>query len=300
MITPVLKNLAKKEQAMISNNRLLNVLFSITSALLLAVDIQGFSPTNPATSIRPKWRTPFCSRPVAIKQHLLLNLYSDDNYSANVLYTQEAVEKTKGSVASGLIAIVLATLFTVTPLSPLQPANAYDASDYASDAVETVVKSLKDANGDENQIFRTYENIADIITEGKGVGGIVNYRGVTLERGFVSDEDTSIYNPGLTLLTEGEKNTLVKSIVDSRQTALNKNQWSEKNQLAYEYLKSQLDPYHMTELKGYLRIFPALVGLLYVAVLATQQFARDLFPVAYVGAVVAIFVPAILLVWGAQ
>ena len=130
---------------------------------------------------------------------------------------------------------------------------------------------MKDAAGNPDQTFQAYENIADIITEGKGVGGVVNYKGVTLERGYIADEDTSIYNPGLTLLTESEKNLLVDSLMKSRQAGIDKNQWSEKNQLAYEYLKVKLDPLHMTELKGYLSIVPVLVGVAYLAVLAVQQ-----------------------------
>ena len=199
-----------------------------------------------------------------------------------------------------LASTILVVALTLAPLAQQSAANAYDASDFASDAVEKVIKSLKDADGNQDQIFQTYENIADIITEGTGVGGTVNYKGVTLERGYVADEDTSIYNPGLTLLTEGEKNQLVDAIIQSRQTGINKNQWSEKNQLAYEYLKYQLDPYHMTELKGYLKIVPALVGVLYLVVLGVQQFARGLFPVAYIAAVLAIVAPAILLAGTAQ
>ena len=123
---------------------------------------------------------------------------------------------------------------------------------------------------------------------------------MTLDRGFIADEDTSIYNPGLTLLTETEKERLVESLMQSRQAGLAKNQWGEKTQSAYTYLKFQLDPLHMTELKGYLKVAPFLMGVLYLGVLAIQQNARDLFPVAYIGAVVAIAAPAILLLLTAQ
>lgn len=68
---------------------------------------------------------------------------------------------------------------------------------------------------------------------------------MALERGYVADEDTSIYNPGLTLLTESEKERLVEAIVNSRQGGLKQGQWNENNQFAYEFLKEKLDPFHM-------------------------------------------------------
>ena len=82
-------------------------------------------------------------------------------------------------------AVVAASLM----LHPL-PSPAYDPSDYASQTVQEALKSLKDASGDSQLTFKAYENIADIITEGKGVGGSINYKGVQLQRGYIADEDT--------------------------------------------------------------------------------------------------------------
>lgn len=273
-----------------------NLLAGISIVLSLRGKVHGFMtpPTNVANSLpRTFGRT---SRQVSS-----LDLYNPKNSENNDVMSNEFNKKMTATNAVASVALITALTFSPLP-SSLSSSNAYEAltSDFASDAVEDVVKSLKESNGNQDKVFQTYENIADIITEGKGIGGVVNYKGVTLERGYVADEDTSIYNPGLTLLTEGEKNKLVDAIMQSRQTAIDKDQWSEKNQLAYEYLKLKLDPYHMTELRGYLRIVPALVGVLYLAVLGVQQFARDLFPVAYIGAVLAIFAPAILLVLSGQ
>ena len=58
---------------------------------------------------------------------------------------------------------------------PTTAAQAYVPSDYASDTVQTVVSDLKQASGNEQATFKVYETIAGIITEGKGVGGMVNY-----------------------------------------------------------------------------------------------------------------------------
>ena len=120
--------------------------------------------------------------------------------------------------------------------------------------------------------------------------------GVQLERGFVSDEDTSIYNPGLTLLTESEKERLVEAIIENRKMGLSGGQWSENNEFAYEFLKGRLDPLHMYELSGFLKFVPAYGALVYLVVLAIQQNVRSLFTPAYIGGVVAFFAPIVALV----
>ena len=74
-----------------------------------------------------------------------------------------------------LLAASLALTIATTALQPISAANAYVPSDYASDTVQTVIGELKQAAGNEQATFKAYENIAGIITEGKGVGGMVNY-----------------------------------------------------------------------------------------------------------------------------
>jgi len=176
------------------------------------------------------------------------------------------------------------------------PGNAYEPTDFASETVTQVVDSLKRSAGNIEDTFNTYTDIAAIITEGKGVGGAINYKGVQLERGYVADEDTTIYNPGLTLLTESEKERLVEAVIQNRQVGLQKNQWSENNEYAFDFLKEKLDPFHMVELRGYLSIVPIYGAVLYLATLAIQQFARDLFPVAYIVGAIAFFGPIAALI----
>ena len=65
--------------------------------------------------------------------------------------------------------------------------------------------------------------------------------GVKLNEGFVADEDTTIYNPGLTLLTSSEKYRLVNAVVDNRQIGLSTQHWSENNEYAFDFLKQKLD-----------------------------------------------------------
>ena len=70
---------------------------------------------------------------------------------------------------------VVATTVWMAASFPLLPVSAYDTSDYASETVQEVLQSLKTSSGNEDATFKTFENIAGIITEGKGVGGMVNY-----------------------------------------------------------------------------------------------------------------------------
>lgn len=144
--------------------------------------------------------------------------------------------------------------------------------------------------------FKAMEAINDIITEGKGVGGSVGYNGVRLERGYVADEDTTIYNPGLTLLTESEKTSLVDAMIANRKGNVASNTWSQDNEYAFDSLKTRLDPLHMVELKGYLKFLPFLGGAMYLVALGVQQFARGLFEVAYVVSALVVFIPIFIFI----
>lgn len=117
-----------------------------------------------------------------------------------------------------------------------------------------------------------------------------------MDRGYVADEDTSIYNPGLTLLTESEKERLVEAVIDARKVGLQQNQWSENNEFAFGFLREKLDPFHLVELSGFLKIVPVYAGILYLGVLAVQQLARDAFQIAYLVGVAFFFLPIIALI----
>ena len=112
----------------------------------------------------------------------------------------------------------------------------------------------------------------------------------------MSDEDTSIYNPGLSLLTESEKDTIVNAVIQNRKENISKNTWNKDNEFAFDFLKTKLDPLHMVELKGYLGILPFYGAVLYLVALAVQQFARDLFAPAYIISAIAVFLPILVLV----
>ena len=113
----------------------------------------------------------------------------------------------------------------------------------------------------------------------------------------MSDEDTSIYNPGLTLLTESEKERLVSAVIENQKVGLKQNQWPENNEFAYDFLKTKLDPLHMVEVRGYLGVLPFYAAVVYGATFAAQQILdRELFPVAYGMAAVSVFFPIFALV----
>eukprot|EP00977_Amphora_coffeiformis_P015864 scaffold4761_cov205-Amphora_coffeaeformis.AAC.4 len=76
----------------------------------------------------------------------------------------------------------VALLFT-SPSSPHTTALAYDPSDYASETVQSTIKALEDSAGNSVETYKVFEEMNSIITEGKGVGGAINYKGIQLERG---------------------------------------------------------------------------------------------------------------------
>jgi len=88
--------------------------------------------------------------------------------------------KPHNSIKSASLAIAIAsTQLLFSPLSsPSSAAFAYnyDESDkYASETVTNVVTKLQSSAGDVDATFNTLEEVAKIITEGKGVGGTLTY-----------------------------------------------------------------------------------------------------------------------------
>eukprot|EP00529_Nitzschia_sp_RCC80_P042554 CAMPEP_0113503210 /NCGR_PEP_ID=MMETSP0014_2-20120614/34021_1 /TAXON_ID=2857 /ORGANISM="Nitzschia sp." /LENGTH=271 /DNA_ID=CAMNT_0000398159 /DNA_START=38 /DNA_END=850 /DNA_ORIENTATION=- /assembly_acc=CAM_ASM_000159 len=236
----------------------------------------SMTPMTPTSKTRPS------------SSHRSIHPYSATRRMSSMDHTETKAERSRpesSSSSSMLPSMVVAGAIWMSVVSGITAsadvANAYYASDYASETVQTTVKDLKAAAGNVDETFKVYENVAGIITEGKGVGGMVNYQGIQLERGYVADEDTQVYNPGLSLLTESEKERLVDAVIDARKVGLTNGQWSENNEFAFQFLREKLDPYHMQELSGFLKFAPFYAAILYVGVLGVQQFARGAFQVAY-------------------
>lgn len=205
---------------------------------------------------------------------------------------------TTTSIAAASVALA-ASMFLVAVVDDDRAAMAYRPDDYAGDAVANAVIMLREssssgdaANG--NDVGRAFDEINSIIREGKGVGGTINFQGVNLERGYVANEDTTIYNPGLTLLTESEKERLVEASVLARNGLISRDAWTSENQISFEYIREKLDPYHTYELSGYLRNAPLYVGIAYLLAIGTQLFLRGIFPVAYFVLVFLTILPALV------
>ena len=103
----------------------------------------------------------------------LLPLHSHENEQHTSF--QNNINKPQSKLTAATLALAIA-MSSASPLT-INPSvsNAYDPNDYASETVTAAVQSLKDSTGDTKATFSTFESIAEIITEGKGVGGSINY-----------------------------------------------------------------------------------------------------------------------------
>ena len=84
-------------------------------------------------------------------------------------------KSTNNAVKQTTLAVSLAIALAAGTATTALPANAYIPSDYASDTVQTAIQDLKSSSGKNEETFKVYESIAAIITEGKGIGGQINY-----------------------------------------------------------------------------------------------------------------------------
>lgn len=133
------------------------------SALALTCICQDAAAFSTATTSR---RTTFVVFPSSSPRQ-----YTSSRLSALLKANNDENESSKNN-RNPLLAAGLALSIATTALNP---ANAYVPSDYASDTVQTVISELKQASGNVDATFKVYETIAGIITEGIGVGGMVNY-----------------------------------------------------------------------------------------------------------------------------
>ena len=94
-----------------------------------------------------------------------------------VSYASSNLARLAASVGLGI------TLLFASPSFPHTTALAYDPSDYASETVQSTIKALEDSAGNSVETYKVFEEMNSIITEGKGIGGAINYKGIQLERG---------------------------------------------------------------------------------------------------------------------
>ena len=96
----------------------------------------------------------------------------DQNIIASHHVSQPPLTKQISSIA---IATFISLSTATTMIAPSSIAHAYEPTDYASETVTQAVQSVKKAAGNAELTLQEFENIAEIITEGKGVGGSINY-----------------------------------------------------------------------------------------------------------------------------
>jgi hypothetical protein len=203
--------------------------------------------------------------------------------------------------------ILVAALSLATTTAAASATINDNGADYASTTITQVISQLQSSTNAKST-YSILEEISKIITEGKGIGGTITYNsGIRLGDGVqITDEDTTIYNPGLTLLTASEKDNLVSAMIHNRNIGLSilpptdgasgVGGWSAENESAFQYIKGLLDPLHMHELSGYLSILPYWGGILYLVAIFVQKNVRDVFPLVYGLCAAGIFVPILILI----
>jgi hypothetical protein len=139
--------------------------FIVLVTVLSATQTGAFSPSSFSSQAKSNLKTSFGS----------LSLNAHDRKQNTSTSNKNNTAKQQPNLAAASLALTIA----IASASPLvvNPAisNAYEQTDYASETVTASVQSLKDAKGDTKATMSTFESIAEIITEGKGVGGNINY-----------------------------------------------------------------------------------------------------------------------------
>ncbi|GMI43585.1 hypothetical protein TeGR_g6631, partial [Tetraparma gracilis] len=138
-------------------------------------------------------------------------------------------------------------------------------------------------------LLETFESLGSLISSGADVGGSVSFLsnpGMSSVSSFDTGEDSSIYNPGLSLLSDDEKQALVASL-----RSLHNNPLLDKPlETDRAYLLSLLDPLRLSSLAPYLHVLPLAAAGAYSLALAAMVFAREVFPALYVGIAAAALV----------
>lgn len=100
---------------------------------------------------------------------------SNGKQESKSTYLQMKQQDKAESFRNGIAGILTASAIVVSTIGfNTDTAFAYDDSDNDVDTVSNVVQSLKYAQGDAAASFKVFESINDIITEGKGVGGMIS------------------------------------------------------------------------------------------------------------------------------
>jgi hypothetical protein len=234
------------------------------------------------------------------------SINNDEHYQALPPHNNDPSYASTNLAKQTTIILVAALSLATTTAAASAAINDGGGDDYASTTITQVISELQSSTNAKST-YSILEAISKIITEGKGIGGTLTYNsGIKLGDGVqITDEDTTIYNPGLTLLTASEKEHLVSAMIHNRNVGLSilpptdgaiGGGWSAENESAFQYIKGLLDPLHMHELSGYLSILPYWGGILYLVAIFVQKNIRDVFPLVYGLCAAGIFVPILILI----
>mmetsp|Transcript_2776 Transcript_2776/g.5775 ORF Transcript_2776/g.5775 Transcript_2776/m.5775 type:complete len:237 (+) Transcript_2776:22-732(+) len=200
--------------------------------------------------------------------------------STNTVLRAERPEQR--SFASALLPAVAAASIALSLPLPVPAADDYDA-------VSSSVSALRSTAGKPKESLGAMREVYEIITEGKGLPGMEG------RSGLVSEDDTSVYNPGLSILSQYEKSEILGALSDNRDGGLSARTWTTEEDDQYKFIRGKLDPLRMTQLAGYLGVMPVVGAVAYVGAIAVQQLARPLFTVAYIVAAAVTFGPIVYL-----
>lgn len=71
--------------------------------------------------------------------------------------------------------IVLIMFCTMALIWPIHISPVMATDDAASATIAAAIQNLMEAAGDKDKSFEALKNVADIITDGKGIGGSLSY-----------------------------------------------------------------------------------------------------------------------------
>lgn len=142
------------------------------ATLLVATSPAATTAFSPINSNVPAARP---SAPYSERSAAAVSL-SPRDFSHEIDASNDSNDDGIARLSAATAASLLALAVSAAPLlSAPPPALAYEQSDYASETVTNVVAELKRTAGDVDATFGTLEELNKIITEGKGVGGTVEF-----------------------------------------------------------------------------------------------------------------------------
>jgi hypothetical protein len=156
---------------------------TIVTFLLPLVQLASFTPTQSVTAFVPAIHIPNRRTKSWVATARSMSPRSDLNVATPTLYNEcdkgpssRTTTRTAAATATAIGNLpMICSLALLWHVAVPATAVAFDDNDYASDTVQEAVNKLRAATGSTEKTFDVMKDVADIITEGKGVGGTVDY-----------------------------------------------------------------------------------------------------------------------------